>query len=564
MNSNDDSEFINPSIQGKMREMEATRCQNASVLVSGWCPETWDEIMCWPSTEANQTAVLPCPYYIAGFDLLANATKQCMANGEWYWSSATNSSWSNYTQCYRTQLVTVLMDVPDMHVEYTVTLKKYVPIVKIISKLGYAMSLLTLIVAFTILAVIKKLRCPRNTLHMHLFVSFMMRAFMALLKDILFVFGIGLSSEIVIKDGESYWLRDTAENSWHCKMFTSFWQYSLLANYSWIFMEGLYLHNLVMYALFTDVSTRICKYVILGWGAPALFILPWVIARISLEDTYCWTTNLNPFLFLLIRIPTVTSIVINFFLFLNIVRILLVKLRSSVSEETQWYKKWARSTLVLVPLFGVHYAIFLGMTYSIGINETVEILWLFCDQTFASFQGCVVAILYCFTNAEVRSELKQCWRSRKCLRFRGKRKPRPTQHLSSNCTCKEDHERSKLARCWEKCWPCFSHDRDTHRSTDSTASIQDTGTRGCSLASSRGYLEIAGTTTNGSQSLTNRLTNSNSHLSNKYIDQSLLSLYSNGSETFAGVTIRDRHRWSDSEYCHLAYELENFHSNENQ
>lgn len=47
----------------------------------------------------------------------------------------------------------------------------------------------------------RKLRCPRNTLHMHLFLSFMCRAFMALLKDTLFIEGIGLSQTIV--DGMS-------------------------------------------------------------------------------------------------------------------------------------------------------------------------------------------------------------------------------------------------------------------------------------------------------------------------------------------------------------------------
>lgn len=51
-----------------------------------------------------------------------------------------------------------------------------------------------------------------------------------------------------------------------------------------------------------------------------------------------------------------------------------------------FFRRWARSTLVLVPLFGVHYTVFLGMSYSIGVNETVEIVWLFCDQLFASFQ----------------------------------------------------------------------------------------------------------------------------------------------------------------------------------
>jgi hypothetical protein len=50
------------------------------------------------------------------------------------------------------------------------------------------------------------------------------------------------------------------------------------------------------------------------------------------------------------------------------------------------YRRWAKSTLVLVPLFGVHYTVFLGMSYSIGVHPGVEIAWLFCDQLFASFQ----------------------------------------------------------------------------------------------------------------------------------------------------------------------------------
>jgi parathyroid hormone receptor 1 len=39
----------------------------------------------------------------------------------------------------------------------------------------------------------------------------------------------------------------------------------MVANYSWILMEGLYLHNLIFLALFSDTSS-ITLYVVLGWG----------------------------------------------------------------------------------------------------------------------------------------------------------------------------------------------------------------------------------------------------------------------------------------------------------
>lgn len=114
----------------------------------------------------------------------------------------------------------------------------------------------------------RKLRCPRNILHIHLFASFMARAFMALLKDMLFVSGIGLASDILVKDGEEYLKSDLMS----CKVIVSFWQYFILANYSWILIEGLYLHNLVFLALFTDSNSSITGYIALGWGNFLLFI----------------------------------------------------------------------------------------------------------------------------------------------------------------------------------------------------------------------------------------------------------------------------------------------------
>ncbi|KAM7301314.1 parathyroid hormone/parathyroid hormone-related peptide receptor-like [Ixodes scapularis] len=282
----------------------------------------------------------------------------------------------------------------------------HLPTIKLISKIGYTVSFISLIIAFIILASVKKLRCPRNSLHMHLFLSFILRALAVLVKDAIFVDGIGLSPNMDFsQDSDTH-----GNNLWRtnvdCKVFTSFWHYVLMANYCWILMEGLYLHSLVFLAFFTD-SSGIIRYVALGWGLPILFLVPWVAVRAMLEDTYCWTTNDTKSYFWIIRGPITASIVVNFVLFINITRVLFVKLFTTQTHQARKYRyrKWFKSTLVLVPLFGAHYAFLLGMSLA-AAGDLLELVWLYIDQLFSSFQGFLVATLYCFLNAEVGAEAR--------------------------------------------------------------------------------------------------------------------------------------------------------------
>ncbi|KAL0116049.1 hypothetical protein PUN28_011123 [Cardiocondyla obscurior] len=391
------------------------------------CSPTFDGLLCWPRTDAPGTATLPCPpASIMGYTDLASdnlralavASKVCLTSGEWYQNSD-GVSWTNYSLC----VLNSSRYVVEKNLNYTrwyetpaefALLNKWLPIIRLVSQIGYVTSFSTLIVAMVIFFLLRKLRNPRNKLHMHLFASFIMRAFMALLKDWSFIDGIGLAWDVVfVENGKNAFIREY--NTWVCKVITSLWQYFIVANYSWILMEGLYLHNLVFWALCTDTST-IALYIVLGWGLPALVVLPWIIIRAIIEDTLCWTTHENSSLFLVIRIPIIISILFNFLLFLNIVRVLLVKLKTSVhlQRKKMKYKRWAKSTLVLVPLFGIHYTFFLGLSYH--KDYRVELVWLFCDQLFASFQGAFVAFLYCLLNGEVRAEMRRAWKARRSKR----------------------------------------------------------------------------------------------------------------------------------------------------
>lgn len=81
-----------------------------------------------------------------------NASRECLSNGEWFAHVKTNSSWTNYTECYDSPTVTVIDKVSSINTTFIDT---YIPIIKYISRTGYFVSLNTLIVAFCIMFFIK-------------------------------------------------------------------------------------------------------------------------------------------------------------------------------------------------------------------------------------------------------------------------------------------------------------------------------------------------------------------------------------------------------------------------
>lgn len=361
------------------------RMEYEDTSVTGlFCNRTWDNIMCWPDTQAGSIVHQSCPSYINGFDTRENASRICLPNGTWYVHSSVNGSssgWTNFMSCFGTTSEQHNNNI-DLGVANMVL--KHMNEFRLMYNVGYALSLVSLLLAVAIMLYFRRLHCPRNAIHLNLFLAFILRALMNIIKENLFVQGLGFPGDVGNLDNNTIYFKDGAH--WGCRLFFSLFQYVLTASYIWIFVEGLYLHMLLYVSVFTE-KTRILWYMVFGWSVPVPFVLAWAISRFYVDNTLCWNTSTNSTgLTWIMKGPVMLSIVLNFVFFISIVWVLFTKLTSSHCPESkrQRYRRLARSTLVLIPIFGVYYIVF---TFPMdNLDDTTSFIMLFVEMFFNSYQ----------------------------------------------------------------------------------------------------------------------------------------------------------------------------------
>ncbi|XP_010722777.1 parathyroid hormone/parathyroid hormone-related peptide receptor-like [Meleagris gallopavo] len=399
------------------------RAQLEKVKDTNCLPE-WDGIICWPKGSPSQEVAVPCPDYIYDFNHKGRAYRYCSAYGTWEVTLSLNKTWANYTECavlFSSESRSREKEVFDrLHLMYTT---------------GYSISLASLIVAVCILSYFKRLHCTRNYIHMHLFTSFICRAASIFLKDAVLYSGV-LGSEAKLREEDlGAELSPSPGQRSHlvgCKVVVTLFLYFLATNHYWILVEGLYLHSLIFMAFLSN-KNYLWVLIIIGWGLPAVFVSIWASVRASLADTQCWDLSAGNMKWIY-QVPILAAVVVNFFLFLNIVRVLASKLwetNTGKLDPRQQYRQLLKSTLVLMPLFGVHYVVFMAMPYT----EVSGVLWqiqMHYEMLFNSSQGFFVAFIYCFCNGEVQAEIKKA-HFRRSLALDFKQKARASSAAGSCC-----------------------------------------------------------------------------------------------------------------------------------
>ncbi|XP_057697250.1 pituitary adenylate cyclase-activating polypeptide type I receptor isoform X1 [Corythoichthys intestinalis] len=331
------------------------------------CPWMWDNLTCWQPASIGDVVEVNCPELFSQLMIEDYEVGKVRRN-------CTEFGWSDMFPHYADACL--YEEGNNSHPDI------YLVPVKALYTAGYSTSLISLTTAMIILCRFRKLHCTRNFIHMNLFVSFILRAISVFIKD-----GV-----LYAKEDSEHCFIHTLE----CRAVMLFFHYCVLSNYFWLFIEGLYLFTLLVETFFPE-KRYFYWYIIIGWGAPTLCVTIWAVLRVHFDDMGCWDMNDHAAIWWVIKGPVLASIMINFVLFIGIIIILVQKLQSPDigGNESSIYLRLARSTLLLIPLFGIHYTVFAFSPENVSKRER-----LVFELGLGSFQGFVVAVLYCFLNGE--------------------------------------------------------------------------------------------------------------------------------------------------------------------
>lgn len=369
------------------------------------CPIMWDGAVCWPPLDQlntiasiGQKFTQDCSYESLGMHLDGMQTAQC-----------TNySTWS---------IIDMNCSIPTDITDRTAIL------ISAITHIGYSLSLVFLIPAVFIFCFVPQLHCTRNFIHTNLMLSFILRGLFFTLQhntelnlmdassnnEIKYLYAI--SSPITGGDAHSHHdpqYTDLSTQIAYCKFLKIFFLFSILATSFWLLNEGIYLYNILVFSVFKS-NERMLIYNIIGWLIPSIISTICYVRLHNSGQSFCWNNDGDTRIWTeIIEVPTWLCSVINFLIFLRMISIMtkMIDQRShgSVTSDTV---RLLKSILMLFALLGLNDVFALVVSLKRGESN----LKIIADTVIGSYEGLVIALLYCFLNAEVQAEIGRKFRN---------------------------------------------------------------------------------------------------------------------------------------------------------
>ncbi|XP_014838809.1 PREDICTED: adhesion G protein-coupled receptor E1-like isoform X3 [Poecilia mexicana] len=244
---------------------------------------------------------------------------------------------------------------------------------QLISWIGLSLSLICLFLCILTFSLIRSIKSPRTTIHLHLCISL----FIATL-----VFLAGISQ---------------TQNKVGCAVVAGMLHFFYLASFCWMCLEGIQLFRMVILVFNTNFKT---SYMMAGgYGVPAIIVAVTALVNRDGYGTkkYCW---LNLDLIWSFYGPVCVIITVNVFFFLVTVWKLAQKF-SSLNPDLDSLHKIKAFTITAVAQLCI-----LGIMWIFGCfqfeKDTLAMSYLF--TIFGSLQGVMLFVMHCLFSKPVREE----------------------------------------------------------------------------------------------------------------------------------------------------------------
>lgn len=336
-----------------------------------YCNRTWDGWLCWNYVLAGTESVQHCPDYFQDFDPSEKVTKICDQDGHWFRHPDSNRTWTDYTRCNT-----------NTHERLQTALNLFY-----LAIIGHGLSIASLLISLGIFFYFKSLSCQRITLHKNLFFSFVCNSVITIIH----LTAVANNQALVATDPVG------------CKVSQFLHLYLMGCNYFWMLCEGVYLHTLIVVAVFAE-EQRLLWYHVLGWGFPLVPACTHAVARSLYYNDKCWISS-DTHLLYIIHGPICAALLVNLFFLLNIVRVLITKLKVTHQAESHLYMKAVRATLILVPLLGIQFVLLPWRPEGRPVEEVYD----YVMNILMHYQGLLVSTIFCFFNGEVQAILRRNW-----------------------------------------------------------------------------------------------------------------------------------------------------------
>ncbi|KAJ8962094.1 hypothetical protein NQ318_018048, partial [Aromia moschata] len=361
------------------------------------CPAVWDAWSCFPPTEVNTVARLTCSsqaYQSPDHVCRLESEKECNWNDTYelaIWKEQTDYSTCAIAPVYERR-----------HTFHVIFL---------------SICIFLCLPAIVIFFIFEKLRrITRVVLHRNLLIAICIRNVLT-----------SLSKELVILDA----LKSDAEsnhvmskNTVGCRILASFECAAKNGIYACMLVDAYYLHKVIVRSFAKDPRIHYLYAI-----AAVLTFLPTLIWSISMGVTNsdnCWMVDSDGFQWINDGFR-ITILAINTLLLLDIIRVMLMKMKhGSTTRQTKYIYLYQigysltprqkknmlaafRATLFLIPLFGIHIMVTAKkLVYDDSCRA--EDLYDFARYSMEALQGIFVAILFCYANTEVHNEISNGYR----------------------------------------------------------------------------------------------------------------------------------------------------------